>query len=201
MPGGSGFDLLAKFPKVPFETIFVSSYGHYAIKAIKLSALDYLLKPVIVTELLKIPQRLREAIETKESLIKYELLQENLNNSEQQKKIAVQHKNKIELITLSDILYLKADSNYSWIYLKNGEKFFVPKTLKDYEDILCGNDDSDFIRIHRAFIVNTAQIKSIEKGEECSITLSDKTTLEISRRKKTTVIDKFNSLQSIHQKK
>lgn len=195
MPGGNGFELLNKFSKIPFETVFVSSYGHYAIKAVKLSALDYLLKPVIIDELIKVPQRLREALEAKESIIKYELLQENLKNSEQDKKIAIQHRNRLELVCLSDIIYLKAEGNYTWIFLKNGERIFVPKTLKEYEDTLCENDESNFIRIHRAYIVNIAQTKSIEKGEDTFITLNDNTTLEISRRKKTSVIDKFNSLQ------
>jgi two-component system, LytTR family, response regulator len=201
MPGGNGFELLAKFKKVPFETIFVSSYGHYAIKAVRLSALDYLLKPVIVEELVKIPQRVRGALEKKESITKYELLLENLKKTDQSKKIAIQHKNKLELIYLSDIVYLKADGNYTWIFLQNGERVFVPKTLKEYEDILCENDDSSFIRVHRAHIVNISHINRIEKGEESTIILQDKTTLEISRRKKIAVIDKFNSLQTISQKK
>ena len=87
MPGGNGFELLSKFEKIPFETIFVSSYGHYAIKALKLSALDYMLKPVMIEELVKVSGRIREAIELKESALKYKSLLTNLKTPEQDKRI------------------------------------------------------------------------------------------------------------------
>src|SRR3954466_6162974 len=78
MPGGNGFELLSKFEKIPFETVFVSSYGHYAIRALKLSALDYMLKPVMIEDLIKIPDRIKEAIDLKESALKYKSLEANL---------------------------------------------------------------------------------------------------------------------------
>lgn len=193
MPGGNGFEMLERFEKISFETVFVSSYGHYAIKAIKLSALDFLLKPVIIEELIKITNRIKETIALKESALKYTLLSSNLKNAEQDKKIALQTKSKLEYVSLCSILYLKAESNYTSLYIEDAKRYVVSKTLKEYEETLC-DESSNFIRIHKTFIVNINQIKSIERGEDCMIILKDNTQLEVSRRKKQQLISKFNSL-------
>jgi two-component system LytT family response regulator len=194
MPGGTGFDLLSRFEKVPFETVFVSSYGHYAIRALKLSALDYMLKPVMIEDLVKIPARIKEAIELKESALKYQLLETNLKDKEQDKKILIQSKKKLEHVVLKDILYLQAENNYTSIFIKNMDRIVVSKTLKDYEEMLCDEDDSSFVRIHKTFIVNVNHIKSIDRGEECLAVLSDNTRLEVSRRKKLPLMEKFDQL-------
>lgn len=194
MPGGNGFELLSKFEKIPFETVFVSSYGHYAIRAIKLSALDYLLKPVMIEDLQQLPARIAEAIKIKEGALKYELLQQNLNDSEQEKKILLRSKVKTESVNLMDILYLNSDLNYTTFYVKGNHRIVVSKTLKEFEDILCDGGKSSFIRIHKTFIVNLNYVKKIERGNECFVILNDDTRLEVSRRKKTAVIDKFGSL-------
>jgi two-component system LytT family response regulator len=194
LPGGNGFELLAKFPIVPFETIFVSSYGHYAIQALKLSALDYLLKPVLKDHLVKITERIKNAITLKESAFKYNLLKENLQNGELDKKLVIQSKDKLEQINIHAILYLKSEDSYTFIFLENGKRFIVSKTLKEYEEILCDHDHSFFVRIHKSFIVNAHQIKTIERGEECSILLKNNSRLEVARRRKSLLIEKYNSL-------
>ena len=192
MPGGTGFDLLSKFEKVPFETIFVSSYGHYAIRALKLSALDYLLKPVTAEDLIQVPNKLKETLQLKQNAVKYETLKINLNNTEQEKKLVIPDKKNLEYVNTSEIMYLKGEGNYTTIYLKNTKKFFVAKTLKDYERLLC-EEQAPFIRIHKAFIVNTNYIKVIDRGEETTIVLKDDTRLEVSRRKKMILLERLNA--------
>lgn len=192
MPGGTGFDLLAKFEKIPFETIFVSSYGHYAIRALKLSALDYLLKPVTTEDLIEIPNKIRETLEIKQNALKYDLLKINLNGAEQEKKLVIPDKKNLEYVNTSEIMYLKGEGNYTTIYLKNTKKYFVAKTLKDYESMLC-EEQASFFRIHKAFIVNISYIKTIDRGEETFILLKDNTRLEVSRRKKMTLLERLNS--------
>ncbi|HRG53725.1 MAG TPA: LytTR family DNA-binding domain-containing protein [Bacteroidia bacterium] len=192
MPGGNGFDLLAKFEKVPFETVFVSSYGHYAITALKLSALDYLLKPVNADDLVQIPNKIKETLEIKQNALKYELLKINLNGTEREKKLVIPDKKNLEYVNTNEIMYLKGEGNYTTIYLKNTKKFFVAKTLKDYESMLC-EEQAPFFRIHKAFIVNISYIKTIDRGEETFITLKDDTRLEVSRRKKMTLLEKLNT--------
>lgn len=183
MPGGNGFELLNKFDSPPFETIFVTSYGHYSIRALRLSALDYILKPVSTDDLKTLPQRINEAIELKENALKYKMLQENLSNPPQEKKIIISTKSKFETIIVKDIAYLKADDNYTQIYLINGRKITVSKILREYEEMLC-EPDGAFVRIHKAHIVNASYISSVERGNTCYAVLNDNTRLEIARRKK-----------------
>ncbi len=197
MPGGNGFELLSRFETFFFETIFVSSYGHYAIRAIKLSALDYLLKPVLIEDLKKVPQRLKQAIELKESALKYKMLRSNLKANERDKKIALQTQNKLEQITTTDIVYLKAEGNYTHLYLKDGSHKLVAKTLKDFEDLLCEEENAIFMRIHKTYILNILQIKTIERGEGCFVLLVNGTRIEVSRRKKTSLMEKFKILNQI----
>lgn len=191
MPQGNGFELLSKFPSPPFEVIFVTSYGHYAIKAIKLSALDYLLKPVMVSDLLEMVNRIKERFENKNQSEQYSVLLENLNNPPQQKKLVVHTKTKTEYVLFNDIIYLQGDGNYTIIQLANN-KIHVAKTLKDYEEILC-NSDSPFMRVHKTYIVNTNFILNVSHGENNTILLKNNSNLEISRRKKQELFEKLNS--------
>ncbi len=192
MPGGTGFDLLSKFDMIPFETIFVTSYGHYAIRALKMSALDYLLKPVLIEDLIALPDKLKEAIGLKQNASKYTLLKNNLTSTEREKKLAVTSKKSLELINISDIVYLNGDGNYTTFFLKNKEKLVVSKTLKEFESILC-SPTNDFIRIHKASILNISYLKSLITGVETFALLKDKTQLEVSRRKKRELIERLNS--------
>jgi two-component system LytT family response regulator len=194
MPGGNGFELLSKFEKIPFETIFVSSYGHYAIRALRLSALDYLLKPVMIEDLQALPLRVKEAIDLKESAFKYKILQENLKDSEQQQKLIIRSKTKSESIYLKDILYLSSYLNYTTFYLNGRDRLVISKTLKDYEETLCEDERSFFMRIHKMHIVNLNYVKKIERGDECFVILKDDTRLEVSRRKKMALLDKFEGI-------
>ncbi|HET6227404.1 MAG TPA: LytTR family DNA-binding domain-containing protein [Bacteroidia bacterium] len=193
MPKGSGFDLLSKFDKIPFEIVFVTSYEHYAIRALRLSALDYILKPLMVEDLAPLPERIRNAIELKESAVKYNLLQSNLKSSEEEKKIVLQTRTKTEFVNLNKIAYLQAELNYTSIFLVDQTRIVVAKTLKEFEEMLC-EDQGYFIRVHKKYIININQIRSIERGEECSVYLKDDTKLEVSRRRKGELLDRFNAI-------
>lgn len=190
MPNGTGFDLLAKFSDPPFEVIFVTSYGHYAIKAIKFSALDYLLKPVMISDLLEMLDRIKAKFQNRNQLEQYKVLFENLNN-QTAKKMIVNTKSKIESVFLNEIIYFEADSNYTTIHIV-GRTIYVAKNLKEYEDILC-SPESTFVRVHKAYIVNFNFVRSIGRGEDYTIQLKNKIHLEISRRKKQELIEKLNS--------
>lgn len=193
MSGGNGFELLAKYTSIPFEIIFVTSYSHYAIKAIKFSALDYLLKPVMIEDLHQLTDRIKEKIQSKSDAQQYKLLQENLKSPVQNQKLAINTKTKLEYVNISDILYLKADGNYTTIFLKNNTKFYVAKTLKDYEDLLCYPVNESFVRIHKTYIANLDHASHIERGNEFSLVLTNNTRLEISRRKKQELLLKLSA--------
>jgi two-component system LytT family response regulator len=190
MNGGNGFDLLNMFEEVDFEVIFVTSYDHYALKAIKYCALDYLLKPVTIEELQESVQDLLQRLQEKKSAERYKLLYENLKKSDKEAVLVLNTQTKLEYVKVSDILFLKGEGNYTTFYLQNGKHLVIAKTLKKYEEILC-DESSGFFRIHKSYIVNTSYIKHLERGEETSIVLQDGTELEVSRRKKQELMNKL----------
>jgi two-component system, LytTR family, response regulator len=189
MPHGNGFELLKKFQNPSFEVIFVTSYGHYALTAIKYSALDYLLKPILVSDLLEMLNRIKQKFNKKTSPGQFNVLLENLDSSFSEKKLVIHTKTKTECVFLKDIIYLKADVNYTNIQMTES-KMYVAKTLGEYEDLLC-NSDSPFMRVHKTYIVNIDFIQSINKINN-SILLKDSSVLEVSRRKKQDLIEKLN---------
>lgn len=190
MADGTAFDLLKKFENIDFEIVFVTSYSHYALKAIKLSALDYLLKPVTIEELQEVTKKITKQIGINKYIQQYSLLKGNLNKSEAEATIAIVTKNKLEYVPVADISYLKGDRNYSFVYLKNGLSYFAARTLKEYEDILC-EQSLLFFRVHKSYIVNVSEIKHIERGENYKIVLRDGNTLEVSRRKRQELIERL----------
>jgi two-component system LytT family response regulator len=190
MSEGNGFALLSKFQEATFETIFVTSYGHYAINAIKLSALDYLLKPVMPDELKTIVFKVIDKIKNRQLTSQYKLLQENLDNKNSPKKLGIINKSKLYHINIEEIIYLEGNGNYSNIYLINGDKHTVAKTLKDYEETLCSSDTA-FVRVHKSYIVNIKQISYVEKGEDNILVLHNNMRLEISRRKRQELLNRL----------
>lgn len=194
MPGGNGFELLQKFDKINFDIIFITSYDKYAINAFKFSAVDYLLKPVEIDDLVHAIDKIKQKrlINDKEAFDKYSYFLNNVSNDEQLKNIALQKGDKVYYLKLSDIVYFEAESNYTRIVNINNETFLQSKTLKYYEDLF--QDSPMFIRISRGHIVNIFHIKSYSKSEPCMLTLSNGYELEISRRKKTELIALMDSL-------
>lgn len=187
MNDGTGFDILEQIKVKNFETIFVTSYDHYAIKAIRYSAFDYILKPILIEDLKASINRFQEkrnAIDEN----KYRFLQENLVNEENEKKLILNAKNKIESVTIKEILYLEADGNYTTIVLIDGRKYVVSKTLKEYENILCF-ENSIFVRVHKTFIVNIKEINALEKNEQLTLTLNNGKEITVARSRRQSLID------------
>lgn len=187
MNDGTGFDILTQIKSKNFETIFVTSYDHYAIKAIRYSAFDYLLKPILIEDLKSAITRFQEKRDAIDEN-KYNYLQENLNNDELEKKLILNAKNKIESIVIKEILYLEADGNYTTIVLIDGRKYVVSKTMKEYENILCFSG-SIFVRVHKTFIVNTKEINTLEKNEQLTLILNNGKEITVARSRRQSLID------------
>lgn len=188
MPTGNGFMLLKKFEEIPFEVIFITSFDKYAINAIKFSALDYLLKPISISDLqLAVKKAATHFIKrvTNQKLI-VNLLQ-SVDEGIEDKKIALQKNDSVCFIKLSEISFIESDWNYSTIYTVSNEIFSSAKTLKEYEDYLF--DFPFFIRIHKNCLINVYHIKKYSKSEPFIITMQNGTELEISRRKKHEVLE------------
>ena len=194
MPGGNGFELLKKFEKINFDIVFITSYDKYAINAFKFSAIDYLLKPVEIDDLVHAIDKIKQKrlVNEKESSDKYSYFLNNVSNDDKLRNIALQKGDKVYYLKLTDIIYLEAESNYTRILTINNETFVQSKTLKYYEDLF--QESTLFIRISRSYIINISHIKSYSKSEPCILSLKNGFEIEISRRKKTELIALMDSL-------
>lgn len=160
MPGYSGLDLLDFFneEEVNFSVIFVTAYNQYAIQAFKLSAVDYLLKPIESDDLTTAVQLFEKHQKAQNN---FQILKDNLNSNI--KKIALNTSNSIQFVNLDDILFFKADGSYTHVFLKENKNILTSKNLKYFEDTLIQN--SNFVRCHKSFIVNTNYISEYVKSD------------------------------------
>jgi two-component system LytT family response regulator len=187
---GLGFEILDLFKQNNFKVIFTTAYSQYAIKAIKFSALDYLLKPIDSDELILAVKKAMKANKTEEN-IKIENFLKNQNETPARKKIALHTNEGISVFELEHIIKCSADSNYTCLYFSNGKKMLVSKTLKEFEDLLCNNG---FERIHHSHIINMNHLVSFINKDGGYVILSDKSTLPVSQRKKSNLINTLNNL-------
>jgi two-component system, LytTR family, response regulator len=185
MPYKTGIEMLAEMPSIMSKVIFTTAFDTYAIKAIKLNAIDYLLKPIDANELI-------QAIE------KFKLLPQN-TLQKQVENVALQLNNKVadvlaistthglEFLKMKDIILLEADNTYTHIYTKESEKKTVSKTLLYFEEIL----PDLFFRCHKSYIINLHEIKSYIRGDAGEIVMSNKKTVSLSRSKKEIFLNLF----------
>lgn len=180
MPGMSGFELLQKLSPVSFNVIFVSAYDRYAIKAIKFSALDYLLKPVDVDELMQAVSRVKEHMAPAQYSVQ-SVLHNTQQGSGRIERLAVPSTEGIDFFDVKDIIFCKADSCYTHIYFTHHQTKIVTRVLKDFEDLL---SESGFCRVHNSFLINLSHVKRYIRGEGGYAILTDDHHVDISRRRK-----------------
>jgi two-component system, LytTR family, response regulator len=186
MPGKNAFDLIDHLTPVGFEIIFVTAFEHYALKAFRYSAIDYLLKPVNIGEL-------RAAIEKAKKRIKERNFQERLDNffnieKKKETKIAVQLKNGYNFINYNDIVCCSSEGAYTVIFLVTGNKLLSSNNLKHFADLL---PEDIFCRIHNSHLVNLRHAVSYSKGRSGTLVMINKITLEVSQRKKDELLSRF----------
>jgi two-component system, LytTR family, response regulator len=188
MPHLNGFELLEKIPELNFKLVFTTSYDQYAIKAIRFSALDYLLKPVNREEL---QSAVKKAIQSVN--IPYpqqiELLFQKINHpTVLVNKIAIPTMDGYRMVSINAIVYCKADSNYTILFLKDRQKLTTTRTLKEIEEFL---NEYGFLRIHNSYIVNLNEIEHYTKGEGGSVRMSDGSIIDVSRSRKEVLLSKL----------
>ncbi|GLR16139.1 LytR/AlgR family response regulator transcription factor [Portibacter lacus] len=184
----SGIELLERLMPVDFEVIFVTAYDEYAIKAFDLSAMHYLLKPVNRNKLRMAVDKVvekRKKIDVQQYDQMLRALRDDLSQS---KKIGIPVQDGVEFIDPSDILYIKADSNYSTFHFKDGRKLMVSKTLKTIEESYL---KSGFIRIHKSHLVNISELSKYFKNDGGYVILSNGERLSVSRNKRQILNDLF----------
>ena len=179
MPVMSGFDLLEKFPDHDFDVIFITAYDHYAIRAIRYSALDYLLKPVDVAELQAAVERfIDKRKNSSDSRARYANLLHNLKTTEQDYTLAVSTTEGTYFFRTTEIIRCEATGNYTRIFMQGNKSLLTSRTLKDYDELLSAQG---FYRIHRAHLVNKTYIRSFTNDH--MLQLADGSEVEVSRRK------------------
>lgn len=186
MPGHSGLELLDFFDEndIDFSIIFVTAYHQYAIQAFKLSAIDYLLKPINEKELIQAVSLFKKQANNS----KYGLLKQNLQSPS--KKIALSISNSIVFVPLQDILFIKADGSYSHVYLNNNKSILTSKNLKHYEDVL--SSELNFVRCHKSFMININHITEYVKSDGGYLKI-DEHCINVSPEKLPTILDRIKS--------
>lgn len=190
MPDGTGFDLLSKVSNANFEIIFTTATDKFALKAIKYSALDYLLKPIDPEELKEAIGKIREKKSGQNSIENLSFLLQNLRKADENySKITLPTGNAYEIVAVKDIIRCEAEGSYTHFFLSNGKKFLVSASLKHYEDLL---PPDDFIRVHHQHLINMHHVIRFLKVDGGYAVMSDNTQVEISRRKKDAFLARLN---------
>ncbi len=180
MPGGTGFDILNEFEAPDFRVIFVTGYDHYAIKAIRYSAIDYLLKPINLTDLEEAVTRLDKlAKPSKKSL---SLLQDNINKDPKDfEQFVVSDNKKHKVLKVDDILFVEAERTYVVFHLSSGQKLVATHPLQYYEEML---PSTSFFRIHKSYLVNCKKVEKLETGRGGPVHLNEGIVLPVAFRRK-----------------
>jgi two-component system, LytTR family, response regulator len=189
MPVMNGFDLLQQLPEIPFAVIFTTSYDQYAIKAIKFSALDYLLKPIdpeeLITAVSKVSSRKQQPGAEQFNILLKQIQQRGAGFE----KIAIPTIEGFELIRADQIIRCEADDNYTHVYLKNKSKIVSSRMLKEMEELL--QEFRYFERVHNSYLVNMNELSKYIRGEGGYLLMSDGSTVSISRSRRESLIKWF----------
>lgn len=184
MPGMSGIELLRSFEKPLFHFVFITAYNAYALEAFRLSAIDYLLKPVEAEDIIRVIEKIKNQSKISAEMLGYQLqslqkllLQEKDSSSQ---KIGIGMADKIVFVNTSDILYCEAQGTYTKVHLDNGEKILASKPLGEFETQL----GPQFHRIHHSTLISLKHIKEFQKIDSGYVLMDNGVKLEVSQRKR-----------------
>lgn len=195
MPRENGFELLPDLEKNETSVIFTTAFDKYALRAIKASAIDYLLKPVSIDELQESVQKVFawKALKRNRNLDNHtytaslQSLAENINSLDDIRKISLPDMQGFKVKDINEIVYVEADNNYTRFYFKNSEPTVVSKAMKDYEEVL---NPEHFVRIHKSTIINLYYLKDYSNKDGFTVRMHDLTQLSVSRRRSGEFLDR-----------
>ena len=190
MPRLNGFELLEGLGEVPFDVIFTTAYDEFGIRAIKFSALDYLLKPIQAGELRSAVERHSQKLRHNLSNSQLEVLFSNIKEEQRGRpgKIALATKESIEFVFPDEIVACSSDSNYTMIYMKDGRKKLISRTLKDFEELL---SEFGFYRTHHSHLVNLNHVREFVRADGGYLVMANKMTLPVSRSRREELLRQF----------
>jgi two-component system LytT family response regulator len=180
MPDGTGFDVLKSVKNKNFEVIFITAHEEFAIKAIKFSALDYLLKPIDPSELKSAVEKAIKAVNDKKEESQFDALQYNIQPN-QKRRLVLKTQESVYVVELDEIIRCEADRNYTSFFLAGGKKILVSKTLKEYETLLTGHN---FLRVQQSHLINLDYVDRYDKGNGGSVVMKDGSEVPLSPAKR-----------------
>ena len=195
MPGMTGIDIVRSFSNPSFRVVFITAYDAYAVEAFRLSAVDYLLKPIEADDIVRVVEKIKKDISKNENLLssRLEILEKIFmqNSIASESKIGIAMVDKIIFVEISSILYCQADGPYTHIYLVDGKKIVASKTLSEFELQLTAHH---FFRIHHSILINLKKIKEFKRLDGGYVVMDNDEKLEVSHRKRKDFLDIIDDL-------
>ncbi len=190
MPQMNGFDVLQQFEQMPFKVVFTTAYDQYAIKALRLNALDYLLKPIDKNDIVSVIEKYKnkELSTTKDQVQNLQLF----SNGIMQDTVALATSKGLQFVKIEEIMYLEAESCYTFITMHDKTKHTASKTMAIFEELL--HDNPLFFRAHKSFIVNLKFIKQYIRGDGGELIMQDGTSIALSRNRKQDFLNLFTKI-------
>jgi two-component system LytT family response regulator len=192
MPPHTSFELLEEISEPHFEVIFVTAYQEYAVQALKMAAMDYILKPFKASDILAALEKVRNK-QNKFGAIAG--LMKNYFNTmpDNFSKIVVHVADGYDIVDINDIMYIEALDSYSKLKLKGNQSYVASKSLKDFEELLV---EKGFYRIHKSYLINIRHMIKIVKGISASVIMTNGTSIPISARKKDVFFEELKGVIS-----
>lgn len=187
---GTSFDLIQKLGNINFKAIFLTAFENYAVKAFKISAIDYILKPYKSSELVNAINKAKQEIEEQINYKRLEVLFYNKGENKD-KQIVLHTFDSIHVVKLSEIIRCQSDNNYTHFYLQNGKEIIVSKSLKEYEEMI---SEYKFCRVHQSHLVNLSKIERFDKKDGGTLVMSNGNHVPVSQSKKSVLLDYLSSL-------
>ena len=178
----TSFQILEQVPKINFELIFTTAFDHHALNAIKICAIDYLLKPIDLNELRSVVAKVEKRINRAYLNKNLEVLLSNIKSGSQYNhRIALSAPEGLLFVNVSDIIYCESDGPFTKFVFKQADKIVTSIHLKEYEDLLSGYD---FFRIHKSSLVNLQEVQKYIRGDGGQLIMSNGATLNVSKQRK-----------------
>ena len=191
MPDEWGLALWKYFPQPSFNVVFTTSYEQYALQAIRLSALDYLLKPIDIDDLNRVVEKLNNQSIVTRLDQRLAVLEENLSRTSRISQLVLPTYETLEVVKLAEIIRCESDNNYTRFFLADGKEYLISKPLKEYEALL---PQEMFLRIHQSHLINLSYVTRFIKGKAAQVEMRNGTVLPVSRERKEQLVQRLSVL-------
>lgn len=188
MQHGTGFDVLENLPEIDFQVIFVTAYEQYALRSFRYAALDYLLKPVRISQMKEAIARFREKTNTSLSGKSFESVRKQFFDGKENPQLILPEIGGFFVVNFDEIVRCESSRNYTIFHLDNGDSRVVSKTMKEYEDILL---EHGFFRVHKSHIISLKKVRKVSRGKQSEVDLANGHTVPVARDRKEAFFNLF----------